>query len=355
MEITTVKGAISPETLGITLPHEHLICDSSAFRTPSHGPVQRKLSLEALNISNLGIARKNPMLVGDNWILDDVQLVEKELMLYKRMGGRSIVEMTNIGLGRDVLALRAISEATDVHIIAGCGYYLEESLPAAVRNSSIEDLALGIISEIKHGVDSTGICPGIIGEIGTGHPKLSESDVKMLKVAARAQLETGLAINIHNVFSREHGKMLDVLEEESVDLHRVVLSHVDASQSILVDVDYQESILSRGAYVEYDQFGFGTYYDGSDWPEEAVSPLWDGQFPRDVDKIKALKTLIQRGFLKQVLISMDTWCKMNLKTYGGYGYDYILSTIVRLAKKYGIKDKEIQAILVENPRAMLSH
>jgi phosphotriesterase-related protein len=45
---------------------------------------------------------------------------------------------------------------------------------------------------------------------------------------------------------------------------------------------------------------------------------------------------------------------MNLKRYGGYGYDYILSSLVPMAKAMGFSDEEIHTILVENPKAMLS-
>jgi len=352
MKIMTVKGQISPDELGLTLPHEHLLLDSSIWCRESSEISRKKLADKMVDITNIGLLRIDPYLLKDNTILEDIDLAIEELMYFKRMGGRSLVEMSNIGLGRDVLGMRAISEETGMHVVAGCGYYIEGAIPIEYRNLTDDQLANRVVSEIRDGIGDTGIRPGIIGEIGTT-PDLTAFDVKMLRVAAKVQVETGLTISVHNEFSRAHHKILDVLEKEGVDLHRVVLCHLDQLTSVMTDIQYQQSLLERGVYLEYD--GFGTCTLVYTYPLWQIGALWDDQFPRDVDKVKTLVKLVEKGFLDQLLISHDTSTKSALKKYGGVGYDHILCSVIPFCKRYGMTDEQVQTILVGNPTRMLSY
>jgi phosphotriesterase-related protein len=45
---------------------------------------------------------------------------------------------------------------------------------------------------------------------------------------------------------------------------------------------------------------------------------------------------------------------MDLRTYGGYGYDHILRDIVPALRRGGVSDGDIQTILVDNPRRVLT-
>ena len=110
--------------------------------------------------------------------------------------------------------------------------------------------------------------------------------------------------------------------------------------------------MKRRVYIEYDGFGTCTQVYSYLWE---IGPLWGGQYPRDVDKIKSMKTLIEKGYLEQLLISHDTANKNTLKKYGGVGYDLILGSVVPFCKKYGMTDKQIQTILVDNPARLLAY
>ena len=54
------------------------------------------------------------------------------------------------------------------------------------------------------------------------------------------------------------------------------------------------------------------------------------------------------------MVSHDVFLKMHLKKYGGQGYDYILQYIVPTLKRWGITDKELSNILINNPQRLLS-
>ena len=98
--------------------------------------------------------------------LMDQQLAINEAMFYKRAGGGTIVEVSNIGMSRDPLGLANIARATGLHIIMGSGYYMGQSHPEELTGMTDEEVAGGIIADIKEGVGNTGIRAGIIGEIG---------------------------------------------------------------------------------------------------------------------------------------------------------------------------------------------
>lgn len=346
MKIRTVRGDISPEELGVTLPHEHVFVDISVYHgwwgKQSNAVTRRALANAKVNITNLGELRIDFSAIKDNLILDDFELAVKELSYYKRAGGKSLVECSNRDMGRDVVALREVSEVTGLNIICGCGHYIGVAHPEYVKEWSVEKLADEIIKEITEGIDGTDIKAGIIGEIGA-LGDMSPSEEKVVRAAARAQKETGAPIYAH-LFSTDipklHEKFFKILEDEGANLEKVVMCHqclyIDPERHI-PNYKYHEKLAEKGVYISYDSFG------GEFW-----------QFPKDTERIEALIKLINDGYIKQILISHDTCTKTNLKSYGGFGYAHILKTIVPALRNMGLSKNEIQTLLVENPKRVLS-
>ena len=90
--VMTVLGPVAPDELGLTLPHEHLFIDLlREYRS--------------------------------NGLLNDAELAIRELELFRAAGGRTIVDCTSVGLARDPLRLRQVSQATDVRIVMGSSHY----------------------------------------------------------------------------------------------------------------------------------------------------------------------------------------------------------------------------------------
>ncbi|MCL5069803.1 MAG: hypothetical protein M1308_02740, partial [Actinobacteria bacterium] len=97
---------------------------------------------------------------------------------------------------------------------------------------------------------------------------------------------------------------------------------------------------------EYDCFGYEGYF-----------PEYHGRhfnMPTDEQRIKAIKNLIDEGFIDKILISGDHCVKHALAAYGGWGYDHILRNVVPLMKINGINESQINSLMVENPRKMLT-
>ena len=73
-----------------------------------------------------------------------------------------------------------------------------------------------------------------------------------------------------------------------------------------------------------------------------------------MDRVIAIKELIDCGLVRKILISQDTVFKTDLTSYGGQGYGHILNNIVPLMLKKGIKREDIDTIIVKNPAELLN-
>ena len=50
----------------------------------------------------------------------------------------------------------------------------------------------------------------------------------------------------------------------------------------------------------------------------------------------------------------DVYTKIDLKTYGGTGYSFILEKFVPFLRNRGVSEKHIKMLLVDNPRSVLA-
>ena len=101
----TVLGLIDPDSLGITMPHEHLLMDlaKSCFIEPDAAS-EKILAHQPVRTENLYWLHTHWIQNIDNMQFLDQELAIKEALLYKRAGGDTIVEVSNIGLSRDPAA-----------------------------------------------------------------------------------------------------------------------------------------------------------------------------------------------------------------------------------------------------------
>src|SRR5215212_4134671 len=303
-QIRTVLGPISPEQLGICMVHEHLVIDAwDMWPVPNY-----------------------------SLIVDDVDLVIEEVQAYRAAGGDTIVDVTNIGLGRDPLALREISRATGVQIVMGCGWYRERVYPTYIQEKNADELAAMLVSEIKEGVDGTGIRPGIIGEIGTERKFITPAQERVFRGVARAHLQTGAPISTHTTHWGELAlEQLDLLEEEGVDLHHVIVGHLGDRRDISMILPVAE----RGAFLGIDNIGYHDYQ-------------------KEERRAQNVINLCEAGYRAQVLLSMDIATLNDLQRYGGKGFDYLLLRYIPLLRELGATDEDVQALLVDNPQRALA-
>jgi phosphotriesterase-related protein len=343
-----VRGELDVKQLGKTLCHEHLLFDLSGYLPDKNDPFHSPIEGLPVTIENLGAIRRDAILCRDNLTQLDSQLAINEASFFRRAGGNTIVDCTTIGLKRDVRALKKISEATDLNIIAGAGYYIDRFHPADIHEKTFEDLATQIIGEIQDGVEGSGIRCGIIGEIGTSWP-ITTNERKVLKAVAYAHQKTKAPINVHpDPYEKQGHCVLDILEQEGADLSKIVMSHTDACG---FDTKYHMSLAERGCYVEFDGFGSEFYYDSM-----GTDQTFPGKGQRDqtdLERITSVCALLRAGYASQILLSHDVCLKMQLRAFGGYGYDHLLINIIPSLKKSGVKDDQLNQMLIENPMRML--
>ena len=343
MSVITVNGVMDSNKLGIIAPHEHVLVDIrfefSEFKEAS----KRALSEQKVGIGNLDVLSRNPYAVKDNLILNDVKVAEEEILRFKKAGGDTIVDATNIGLGRDSEVLRDISRSTGLNIIAGCGYHTYDTHPKDMDNKTVEDITNEMLTDIKEGINGTGIRAGVIGEIGTSE-EIHPNEKKVLVSSAKVQVETGVAIIIHTYPWGKRGlEVLDILSKSGAKLSKVCIGHLDVE----IDLEYCKEIIKSGAYVEFDDFGKEYFID------KRYRGFAGGVFARDIERVRAVKELIDLGYLSNILITCDVCLKTLLHRYGGWGYDHILTNIVPMMREEGITEKQIDILLKENPRRFL--
>ena len=76
--------------------------------------------------------------------------------------------------------------------------------------------------------------------------------------------------------------------------------------------------------------------------------------PSDEDNARAIKRLIDAGFLENLLLSQDVFLKMMLTRYGGFGYAYIQRHFLPRLKRHGVTDHQIAALMVANPKRVFT-
>jgi phosphotriesterase-related protein len=333
--IYTVLGPIDPSDLGMTSMHEHLLCDGRVWcrASPEEPPANRRVTIE-----NLGYVRWNLLSLEDNMLLDDPALIAAELAEVPRHGGSGIVDLTIVGLGQRVADLPEIARVTGLHVMVGCGYYVEQAHPEWLREATVDEIRDGLVDELTRGVGGTDVIPALIGEIGTNFP-VTEQEQKVLRAAAQAAAHTGAAVNVH--LSWRGAAALDVLEillGEGMSPTRVIFSHMDE----YLDRAYHKAVAETGAILEFDTFGTEFYYGGG------------VRTPTDTERMEHLQTLIEDGYGDQLVLGCDVWVKANLRAYGGMGYEHLLKRIVpTLVDRYGVDARTLQAMLVDSPRRLL--
>ena len=304
-QVQTVLGPVAPGDLGFTLPHEHTKC--------SLWWIEGRW---------------------DYWeLIGDEPRINEELAAYKALGGGALVDVTPIGIGRDLARLARLSQATGLHIVAGAGWYRQAYYPAEARidRRSIDDLADEIVQEFVDGP----VRPGIIGEIGTDKPWVTAQEERVFRAAARAALRTGASVTTHAVQSDVGLAQLTILEDEGLDPARIVIGHCDSHPRI----EHWREIVRRGAHVEADFLGM------------SFTPLERAGEPKVVELIG---TLLNEGFEKQILLSQDVCHDSQLASYGGNGYTYLQMSFLPSLAAAGVNAATIKTITVENPARLLT-
>ena len=347
--ILTINGPIAPDAAGPTLMHEHLFIDlnlpdneperwrwalvDSPVSATAVGIYTHPLTLDILERVEMGFVNR------DNLRLADDRTAIEEVTEFKKRGGRTIVDVTSLGCKRDPPALRRVASATGLHIVMGTSWYCKSWHPRDMDERSVESLTDQIVRDVAVGADDTGIRAGIIGEVGTQGGPLTPNESKVIRASGRASRLTGSAVTLHTqAQEREQPKILDLLAAEGADLKRVVVGH---SNPIATDLPFMKELLDRGVYIEFDTLGH-------------TPRVNDRNKVTDTQVARAIVGLIDAGYLERILVAQDVCTKIQLKAYGGAGYSFVLERFVPYLKRLGVSEAQIETMLVENPKRVLT-
>lgn len=326
--VNTATGPIQGEALGLTLMHEHVFVNLLAERRPEG-------------------------------LLNDYRLMRQELGAFVDAGGRTLVDLTSaeitIGAAPDpagllggpsatgyaengsrslhnVLSLKAMSQETGLNVILGTGHYRDPYIDTAwFDRNGADQIAALMVRDIQEGIAGTEVRAGIIGEIGCDKWYISAAEDRSFRAAARAHAATGLTITTHAAKWPVGLEQLDLLAAEGVDPRRVIVGHCDT-----VNIpDYHVSVAERGAYVQFDNIRNSTDYD------IAI-------------RVEFVMSLVRQGHLEQILLSHDVCKRTHLNIHGGGGFSYVPTGFAKLLMEAGLRQGEVEHILVDNPRRALT-
>ncbi|ACI17748.1 MAG TPA: phosphotriesterase-related protein [Coprothermobacter proteolyticus] len=290
----SVLGNIT--ALGKTLAHEHLTIN---------------LSFNKSDDSNLN---------------DDLAMLE-DLKDLKAAGVDTIIDVTNIGMGRNIERMRKLSIQSGMNVIASTGYYKSPYLPSEVEQLSVEQLCSIMELEITKGIDGTEIKAALIGEIGTSD-QMTDSEKKVFEAAALAHLRTGVPIYTHTTLGKLGIEQIEFLINNGVNPAKVVIGHLDLNP----DMEYYKRVADYGCYMGFDTVGKISYQ-----PDEI--------------RAKNIAALVKLGFGNSILLSLDITRKSHLKSYGGYGHVYLFEKFIPMLYEQGLTSQDVDRLLIDNPSA----
>ena len=341
-KVQTVLGLIDGGELGVTLAHDHVLIDGTFMYIEPEAISEKNLAHQKITLQNRGWVGYNWTSNWDNVELKDEEIAVTELRRFIAAGGKSIIDPTNIGLGRDANALARIARLTGMNVVMGSGHYIGSTHPEDMGERSQESITEEIIRDIEVGVGENNIPAGLIGEIGSTYPWW-DNEKKSLRAAADAQMETGAALMVHPGRDPQSPvEILEVVDKAGGDLSRTIICHIDRT---CLDRKWLKDLAETGCYLEYDLFG----NESSHYPPNPTVDM-----PSDAQRMDVILWHFENGYEKQILLSHDIATKHRLQAYGGLGYDHLITNVVPRLRKRGLSESQISTLIVDNPREIYS-
>ena len=302
--VMTVRGAIDGEDLGVVDYHEHLYFDAPDW-----------------------LLREDR-----DFRLNSVERSAEELRSWARAGGRTLIEMSAIDFGRNVRQVVRIADLVpDVHVVVITGYNKPYFCDRAILNEDEVAMVRNCIRDIETGIDGTGVKAGIV-KGGSGYNTFQEADRKLMRIAAKVHVETGVPVMTHTEAGTMGYDQVSLLDAQGVPPGRVCLSHMDRNP----DFWEHRRIAEAGAYLGYDCPGKVKY-----GPDEM--------------RIDVLKRMIDAGLGDRILLGNDLGRPSYWRSYGGGpGLDFVLTRFVPRLREEGVSDAAIRDLLENNPRRFLT-
>jgi len=313
----TVRGPIDPAQLGVTLMHEHIFVLSTEIMLnypEAWGDEERRIAD--------AVARLNEL---------------------SSHGINSVVDLTVVGLGRYIPRIQRVAAQTPVNIIVATGIYTYNDIPfyfhfrgPGTPFDGPEPMVEMFVRDIQQGIADTGVRAGIL-KCATDSPGMTAGVERVLRAVAQAHRQTGVPISTHTHARSKRGlEQQRVFREEGVDLSRVVIGHSGDT----TDIAYLEELIASGSYLGMDRFGIDTILSFE-------------------DRVNTVARMCERGHAGRMVLSQDAACfndwlpERDLPAVlPNWNYLHIHKDVIPALLKQGVTQQQIQAMLVDNPRAI---
>ncbi|MEA4895813.1 MAG: hypothetical protein VB064_11195 [Oscillospiraceae bacterium] len=313
--IHTVLGKINPDALGLTQCHEHLF-----------------------------ITKGQSYLCSSDLCIDDLQKSVQEARRFYSGGGRAVVDAQPVGCNRDARALAEISKESSVHIVMSTGFHKMQFYPEGHWIASLcEDRLAELFTEeltrgAYMGTDTyfhpvrQNVRAGII-KTALDACNLQQPYERLFRAASQAQKTTGATMMVHIEKGSNPEALMKYLTGLGVSPDRLYFCHMDRACD---RIGIFQSVLQAGITLEFDTIARYKYHSNE-------------------YELELLKKLLDKGFEDLLLISLDT-TRARLKAYGesAVGLDYIIKDFVPMMREAGISERQIEKMLILNPKRILS-
>jgi len=318
-QVNTVRGPVDADALGTTLMHEHVF-----VRSPE-------------------VAANWP--TGWDRAVRVPQAVER-LQELKEAGVDTIVDLTVVGLGRDIELVQEVASQVDLNIVVATGLYTYNELPhyfdyrgAQFRANGVDMLDEYFLHDIDNGIAGTGVRPGIL-KCATDEAGLTPGVERVLRAVARVHRRSGFPISTHtHAHTRRGLDQQRVFGDEGVDLSRVVIGHSGDS----TDLDYLRALLGAGSTLGMDRFGVDAY---------CPTPA----------RVETVARLCEGGWATGMVLSHDAGCHMDWfdddflrSVQPNWHFLHISHDVLPALRERGVSEQHIRAMLVDTPRRILDH
>lgn len=318
-EVQTFRGPVPAGDLGTTLIHEHVFVGHTEldlnFPHPEWDPAA------ALESAVAGFHRL--------WDL----------------GVRTVVDLTVLGLGRDVRRVAEVAARVPVNLLASTGYYTADTLPSYFHTHGPGLLVDGpdplvemFVRDIEEGIAGTGVRAAML-KVVTDRPGLTPDVQRVMTAAALAHQRTGIPITTHTHAPSRNGlDQVAFLSRLGVAPERLIIGHSGDSE----DLDYLRALLDEGVTLGLDRFGM-----------EHVLP--------DDRRVAVTLRLLELGYVDQLVLAHDaaffsrvtppSWRAENAPHWH---MENLHRRIVGQLLEGGASREELDQMLVHNPRRLLT-
>jgi phosphotriesterase-related protein len=313
--VETVRGPVEADTLGVTLPHEHIFI----LRPEMEQNLRHQF--------------------GAPYWDEEVRVADAiEKLSTAHAGGiETIVDPTVLGLGRYIPRIQRVNAAVDMHILVATGLYAFLELSDFLATRSDDVIVEIFVRELREGIDDTGVKAAFL-KCAVEHHGIIGDVPRVLAAIAAAAVETGAPLMVHtNAVAQTGLPALDFLTGRGVDPTRIVIAHAGDSN----DLDYLRALADRGASLGCDRYGI-----------EHFNPT--------PNRLRTLLALIAEGYADRIHLAHDGACFYDFMAGNPFFADEhpdllrIHKSLLPALRDAGVTEQQIEQMMVDNPRSFFT-